>query len=84
MYLHRFAPLMLLALAACQEETASVCGADGLQDLVDKAPDMMGMMELPADYRLLGPDDVATTDFLPERLNISVDEDGIVTRVWCG
>lgn len=86
MIAYRFAPLMLLALAACQEEgpDLTACGADALQELVDKTPEMMGMLELPASTRMLGPDTAATTDHIPDRLNITYDEEGVVTRVWCG
>ena len=82
----RLIPLILLALAACREEVdeTAACGADELQELVGQSPDMMGMMDIPMDARMLGPDSVATTDFVPDRLNISYDEDGVVTRVWCG
>ena len=84
---YRWIALVAFALAGCQEDgsvSLAACGADQLQDLVDKAPDMMGMVELPASTRILGPDDAATTDLVPERLNVSFDAEGIVTRVWCG
>ncbi|MEM1272497.1 MAG: I78 family peptidase inhibitor [Pseudomonadota bacterium] len=75
-----------LAVSGCQEDGAdlSACGADELQDLVGQSPEMMGMIDLPEDTRMLGPDDAATTDFVPDRLNVSYDEAGVVTRVWCG
>jgi hypothetical protein len=86
MTVHKTIPLMLLVLAACQKDNGDLaaCGADELQELVGQSPEMMGMMDIPMDARMLGPDDVATTDFVPDRLNISYDEDGVVTRVWCG
>ena len=78
--------LIPLALAACQEEGAdgAACGADELQELVGQSPEMMGMMDIPMDARMIGPDTAVTRDFRPDRLNISYGEDGLVTRVWCG
>lgn len=35
-------------------------------------------------YRTIYPDDVVTTDHLPERLNVQVDANGVITGVSCG
>jgi hypothetical protein len=35
-------------------------------------------------YRLLKPDSMMTMDHNPERINVVHDNDGVVTRVWCG
>jgi hypothetical protein len=35
-------------------------------------------------YRILKPDSMMTMDHNPERINIVHDDDGVVTRVWCG
>lgn len=35
-------------------------------------------------YRILKPDSMMTMDHNPERLNVVHDDDGKVTRVWCG
>lgn len=35
-------------------------------------------------YRVLKPDSMMTMDHNPERINIVHDDDGKVTRVWCG
>lgn len=34
--------------------------------------------------RILKPGDAYTQDFAPNRVNIDLDEAGIVTRIWCG
>ena len=59
------------------------CGASGYQSLVGA---QLASVTLPADLgaRVVGPDDVVTTDFSAERLNIEVDADGRITRVYCG
>ena len=35
-------------------------------------------------YRILKPDSMMTMDHNPERINVVHDDDGKVTRVWCG
>jgi len=35
-------------------------------------------------YRVIWPDDVVTTDFVDDRLEIAVDGSGIVTGLRCG
>ena len=78
--------LTALGLASCRDgaNDLATCGADALQELVGQSPEMMGMVDIPMEARMLGPDSAATTDFRPERLNLSYDEDGAITRVWCG
>lgn len=34
--------------------------------------------------RLLPPDTSYTTDYVPERVNFDLDENGIILRIWCG
>lgn len=84
--MYRCLPLILLALAACREEgpDLSACGADELQELVGSSPDVMGMLDFPDNARILGPDIAATTDFVPDRLNITFDENSVITQVSCG
>ncbi|KAF2003306.1 hypothetical protein P154DRAFT_429129 [Amniculicola lignicola CBS 123094] len=40
--------------------------------------------DLPAEHRVLQPDSMKTMDFKPERLNIHVDEEGLVKNVTKG
>lgn len=35
-------------------------------------------------YRVLPPGSAMTMDHSPERINLDLDENGIITRVWCG
>lgn len=35
-------------------------------------------------YRILGPDSMATMDYLPNRLNIHTDDNGIIVEQVCG
>ncbi|MEX0970479.1 MAG: I78 family peptidase inhibitor [Paracoccaceae bacterium] len=77
-----------LALAAC--DTAAIpagedaCGASALQDLVDQPADRLATMRFVAPMRVLRPNSAATMDHRPERINIAVDNRGVITSVTCG
>ena len=79
-----------IVVAACgdgdngsDDATDDACGASGYQSLVGA---QLAAVTLPADLgaRVIGPDDVVTTDFSAERMNIEVDAEGRITRVYCG
>lgn len=81
----------LLALAACNPEEEATpesdltgCGADTLQDRVG---DPVNAHDFDADgrpLRILPPDSAMTMDHRPDRLNVDVDKDGVIVRIWCG
>lgn len=39
---------------------------------------------LPELSRIIPPDSAVTQDYRPERVNVDLDEDGTIIRVWCG
>ena len=65
-----------------QEPTDS-CGAEGLKDLVGQNAEVLSEIALPENRRLLRPGMAYTMDYQPDRLNISIDEDGLIDRIWC-
>jgi len=60
-----------------------LCGAAGYQSLLGTNA---AAVSLPADlpHRILGPNDAATMDYRPDRLNIMTDESGVIIEVKCG
>jgi hypothetical protein len=77
---------LVLALAACvaagpEEES---CGAAGMQDLVGQDKAVFAAMTLPVGTRIIEPGMAITEDYSPSRLNIDLDAEGRITRVWCG
>lgn len=77
---------MILLLAACREEAGApddACGADAYAGLIGSN---IAAVTLPADlnHRVLGPNDAATMDFVPDRLNIETDADGVIIGLRCG
>ncbi|MCM8556955.1 I78 family peptidase inhibitor [Sphingomicrobium sediminis] len=65
----------------CEEgDTAGFIGQPASQGLADAV-----IMETGAGlFRWLRVDGMATTDMLPERVNVTLDNNNVVTRVHCG
>ncbi|SEW31287.1 Peptidase inhibitor I78 family protein [Aliiroseovarius sediminilitoris] len=82
----------LLALTGCLATTPPVpapdtfipnCGQDRFRGLVGQDAGTLREVDLPHATRVVKPGITLTQDYRPDRLNISVDEDGIIDRVWC-
>ena len=73
----------VVAAPSPQEPAADACGAAGYQPLIGSN---VAAITLPAGlpHRILGPNDVATMDHRPDRLNIMTDENGVIIEVKCG
>ena len=84
----RFALLLgALTLGGCvvaEQPKQMSCGADGMQDLVGKEASALAAMTFPAGTRIIRPGMPITRDLRPDRLNIDLDDQGRITRVWCG
>jgi len=92
------APILALvvALAACTQveqagqdvvavvEGEGACGAGPFETYVGQRVDALNDVELPAGSRVLFPTTPATMDMNPERLNVAVDGNDTITRVYCG
>ncbi|MEZ5686181.1 MAG: I78 family peptidase inhibitor [Paracoccaceae bacterium] len=60
------------------------CGAEDLQDLLGLPAERLATMKFAAPTRILRPGMAVTMDFVPERLNIVIGEDGLIEAVRCG
>ncbi|WP_170430881.1 I78 family peptidase inhibitor [Ruegeria arenilitoris] len=96
--MRRFIPILIL-LAACAQtppapedarlapEAAPVdlafCEGDAFASSVGQ-PVSTIQAALPERARVLGPDGLATQDYRIDRLNVFVDEGGIIQRLTCG
>ncbi|MBM3605224.1 MAG: hypothetical protein FJX25_10860 [Alphaproteobacteria bacterium] len=59
------------------------CGAAGYQGLIGQPRDVLAQMNFPLNTRVIGPDDMVTADFRPERLNIEYGRNGRIEKVSC-
>ncbi len=83
-----------LAVSGCQEVQPPAepvpdpddpaCDLETYRELIGMTDAMLEFVHLPEGHRVLRTDTVATTDYVPTRLNISISEDRTVTRVACG
>lgn len=60
------------------------CQAAQFQRLVGVTHDDLLQTRILGPVRVIRPNQAVTTDFLPNRLNIELDEEETVTRVTCG
>jgi hypothetical protein len=84
-----FAILAVLPLAACVIDTTpgdpnDACGAPGLQSLIGQPESVVAAMTFAQPVRILHPGDAMTMDFIPARLNILIDAQGRIERIYCG
>ena len=83
--------LAATALAACEpayvEPTpppvVDECGAAGYQGLIGQPRTALSAMNFPLGTRVIGPEDMVTADFRPDRLNIEYGANGRITKVSC-
>lgn len=54
------------------------------EEWVGKAVDEAAVKETGRKYRILKPGAMMTMDHNPQRINVEHDDNGVVTRVWCG
>ncbi len=81
----------LSALAACMPvipdktgPAANACGAAGLQGLVGQPVAQQDFSGIGAARRIMVEGSPMTMDYREDRLNVSYDRSGRITRIWCG
>lgn len=85
------AALCGLVLAGCMTNEApppmpeaDECGAGGLQQLVGQERAAFDESAIDGPVRVLPPGSAMTMDYRAERLNMELDEEDRITRIWCG
>ncbi|MEB8387177.1 I78 family peptidase inhibitor [Rhodobacteraceae bacterium KMM 6894] len=81
----------LLTLAACQPEDATMkqpdtdsCGAATLSARIGTPAKDYDFANANRPHRIIPPNSAVTMDHRPDRLNVDLDEQGVITRLWCG
>jgi len=91
----RFITLAFAGLAACAEipsdspvdqpvEDTTACGAGPDSNLVGQPVDVLAAMTFPGPVRVIRPGMLITQEYNPKRLNLDLDNKGIIIRGWCG
>ncbi len=86
------AAALLLGLAACNlalpepppTAAPTACGAPALQGLVGQDAAVLRAMTFAVQVRIIRPGDMVTEDYSEQRLNIEVDANEKISRVYCG
>lgn len=86
------AAALLLGLAACDlalpepppGPAPTACGAPALQGLVGQDAAVLRGMTFAVQVRIIRPGDMVTEDYSEQRLNIEVDANEKISRVYCG
>ena len=61
------------------------CGAEAFEPYVQQSIDAVPQALKDRDeLRILPPGSIITTDVIPWRLNVDLDEEGIIEDLWCG
>ena len=60
------------------------CGASVLSGLVGQNRSVLQTMKFATTVRIIEPGMAVTMDYVENRLNIEVDEAGVISRVSCG
>ena len=78
------APRAATTSAGAPAEELGTCAAADHQDWVGKRVDVLNDVDLPEGTRVLFPTTPATMDFREDRMNVSVDKNDVIDRVYCG
>ena len=97
---HMFLPVLAtLAVSACAATThseaptpglpgfepgADSCGAQARDYLIGQPIGEVDLDSLARTVRPIHPGQAITRDYSPFRLNLDLDGDGVIVRIWCG
>ena len=60
------------------------CSDAAFAPLVGRTVSALNGVPTPEQVRIIAPGQIITTEYLPRRLNVEHNEDGIVLKAWCG
>jgi|TARA_R110000868_G_scaffold224338_6_gene476314 hypothetical protein len=66
------------------EPGADSCGAEARGYLIGQPASEVDLESLARTVRVINPGQPITMDHSPFRLNLDLDGDGVIVRVWCG
>lgn len=60
------------------------CGAEGLSGLIGQPEGMLRTVQMPREYRVVPFGALVTQEYNAHRVDIYLDENGLIARVTCG
>ena len=76
------APAEPPVVSGLETRAPDTCGAANYADLLNQPREAAA--SVPEPKRVVGPGDIVTSDYIPNRVNIGVNEAGIITELGCG
>lgn len=79
--------MALVLLASCvpqMQPAPTTCAAPQLQGLLGQPATKLQLMRFAYQVRIIRRSRAVTMDYLPDRLNIEIDADEKISRVYCG
>lgn len=77
-------PAMAMAQTTDDPDLTDACGASGFAGLVGQSGEIAEMLELEQTTRVIRPGTIVTRDYRLDRINFDIDDEGTITRVYCG
>jgi peptidase inhibitor I78 family protein len=65
------------------DKTLADCGADEVLDVIGGSVIAAGD-RLPADKRVIAPGSLVAQDYVPKRMNVFLNQRGVITKLSCG
>ncbi len=85
--MNRYPPIaLLLALQACAPTApvVSACAPEALSGYIGADRAALSALTFTGPLRWVLPDGRLTADYNPQRLNVQLDDNGVITRMYCG
>ncbi len=79
-----FLGALLMGCSHVKEKSMSECKAEEYQYLIGKSIESINDMNIKDKVRIIKPNMMVDMRFISTRLNIRVDEEGKIERIYCG
>ena len=76
--------VVLMGCSYADDKKVSECKAEEYQYLIGENIENVNNMDFEGKVRIIKPNMMVDRQFIPQRLNIRVDEEGKIERIYCG
>lgn len=66
------------------EVVVQECDIARFENLIGQPMEIFASGDYPQNTRIIEPGTMVTRDYRADRMNIDIDEAGIITKIWCG
>jgi hypothetical protein len=76
--------VVLMGCSYADDKKVSECKAEEYQYLIGENIENINNIDFESKVRIIKPNMMVDRQFIPQRLNIRVDEEGKIERIYCG